>query len=193
MRGLRSLLTLVLMAGALVAPCQLGENISILRPMESQLASLCYLFQGLPDYVVGDEFAYESREAQECEKYLVKLLDAPKPYQRDLRGAAAFLATRIYTDGKGKDYLLLSDHDALKFSGQLIYGESKSFSLKDRLLRDAIVSYLDLTRGRTNALSHWLKSEKGMNSVRGNVKKRLAKVIVTRNVENDWQSPAAYR
>lgn len=193
MRALPSLLTLVPIAGALVAPCQLGENLSVLHPMESQLASLCYLFQGLPDYVFGTEFAYDSREAQECEKYLVKLLDAPKPYQRDLRVAAAFLASRIYTDGKGKVHLLLSDHDAEKYSVQLIYGESKSFSRKDRLLRDAIVSYLDLTRGRTDAQARWLKSEKGMNTVRGNVKKLLAKVIVTRKIENDWQSPAAYR
>lgn len=193
MRTLRWFLTLGLVAGALVAPCQFFGHPSVLHPMESQLASLSYLFQGLPSGVVGTQFTYETREAQECEKYLAQLLDAPKPYQKDLREAATFLASRIYTDSKAqRDYLLLSDHDALKFSAQLIYGESKSFSLKDRLLRDAIVSYLDLTRGRTTAQSTWLKSGKGLNTVRGNVARLLAKVIVTRKVENDWRSPAAY-
>ncbi|MBC8066135.1 MAG: hypothetical protein H7Y17_14985 [Chlorobia bacterium] len=193
MRTLPSLLTLVLMAGTAIAQFPFAKNVSVLHPMESQLASLCHLFQGLPTRVIGVEFEYETREAQECEKYLAQLLDAPKPHQRDLREAAAFLATRIYVDDNGKEYLLLSDHDALKFEVLLIYGESKSFSLKDRLLRDAIISYMQLPRDRTYAQARWLKSEKGVNTVRGNVKKHLAKVIVTRRVENDWRSPAAYR
>lgn len=173
---------------------QIGENRSVLHPMESQLASLCFLFQGLPTGVMGTEFVYDTREAQECEQYLAKLLDAPQPYQKELREAAAFLASRIYTDGKGeKHYLLLTEHDAGKISIQLIFGESKSFSLKDRLLRDAIVSYLDLTRDRPTALSGWPKSEKGIDTVRGNVTKLLEEVIVTRKVENDWRSPAVYR
>lgn len=193
MRALPSLLMLALMAGALVAKGQFGKNASVLRPMESQLASLCFLFQGLPTQVEFVIFTYETREAQECEQYLAKLMDAPQPHQKDLREAAAFLSTRIYTNAKGSVYLLLSDHDALKFSGQLIYGDSKAFSLKDRLLREAIVSYLDLTRGRATALSRWQKSESGISAVGSNVKWLLAKIIVTRKVENDWRSPAAYR
>ncbi len=192
MRTLPSLLTLVLIAATCVAPCQTwNEYRSVLRPMESQLASLCYLFQGLPTGVYGLDFGYDTQEPSDCEKYLVKLLDAPKPYQIDLRESAVFLASRVYTDGKGKDYLLLSDHDALRFS--LYYGDMKSFTIKDRLLRDAINCYMRLPRSRKDAQTIWLESEKGVNSVRGNVKKLLAKIIVTRTLGNDWLSPAAYR
>lgn len=193
MRILPSLLSLVLMAGTAIAQFPFAKNVSVLHPQESQLASLCHLFQGLPTRVIGVEFEYETREAQECEKYLAQLLDSPKPYQKDLREVAAFLATRIYVDDKGKEYLLISDHDAQKFSVRLIYGKSKSFSSKDRLLRDALLSYLDLPRDRTYAQARWLKSDKGVNTVRGNVKKHLAEITVTRKVENDWRSPAAYR
>src|SRR5687768_18426355 len=100
MRTLRSLLALVFTAGAMIAPCQWGHA-SVLHPMESELASLCYLFQGLPTGVMGVTFTYETQEAQECEKYLAKLLDTTKPYQKELREAAAFLASRTYMDEKG--------------------------------------------------------------------------------------------
>jgi hypothetical protein len=166
---------------------------SELRPFESDLATLCYLFHGRPSGVVGTTFVYDTREEQDCEKYLVQLLDAPKPYQRVLRDAAMFVVTRIYWAERGKEYFLATASHASQYQAKLQVWKSSSITPKDQLLRTVLISYLKLPSGRSNAQAYWLKSKSEVNSVRANVKKVLAKLVATQRAEDHWKTPGVYR
>jgi hypothetical protein len=161
--------------------------------MESDLAALCWLYQGLPNGVIGSSFVYAKRESQDCEAYLVNLIDAPKPRQKALRDVAVFLARRVYRDNRENECLVLDDSDALRLTAMLRLMKSDSLALKDRLLRDAIACYLELSKDRAMAQNRWLKSENGINAVRANVKKVLAKLVITRKVETGWIKLGIYR
>lgn len=173
-----------------------GEYISKLHPGESKLASLCFLFHGLPQGVFGSRFEYDTEEQLRDEVYMAGILEAPTKSQIVLHDCAEFVASRMYVDGKGKPYLLLGANDAWFYTDSLQSDHTSKSSIRDVLLREALLTYLSLDDYPMRRLpkSLWPPSKDASRElVRKNVL-RLCKVLtLTNQLHADWTHPGPWR
>lgn len=186
------LLALVVSMSGAVAQ-RLNTFESKLKPHESDIASLCFLFQGLPSKVQGTSFHYDIGTDLEHEKYLSNLLRSPNESQTVLRDCAVFLSSRTYLGQDLQPYLLLARRDSVQRLGQLGVASDPRWTWQDALLCESLQAYyrLGLTRRVENVT--WSSAEKRVYSVQKNVERLVGKIKVTNRIEESWFRPHAVR
>jgi hypothetical protein len=190
-------LTLALLVVSSQSPPEpwLGCYFSSLRPGTSQLGSLCFLFQGFPDAVLGVQFGYYDKDRRSLETYLKNLLERPANHQLSLKESAEFLASRTYVDDPGRRvYIVLTRSDALKRYHWRYDQQKGRFSNLDRLLLRTLDTYYELTRGPEEAKYPWPKPTDRFESlVKKNLDSVVTRLTVVKSIDESWRHPGIYR
>lgn len=84
---------------------------SKLHPQASELASISYLFQGLPTEVHGTLFRYDDEHKWQLECYLNSLLNSHSKEQQLLAESIRFLSRCVFLDKENKPVLVIKASD----------------------------------------------------------------------------------
>lgn len=166
---------------------------SHLSPHPSALASLSYLYQGFPENVIGLSFTYADPAGLRHERYLSRLLANASEEPRPLLAAATFLANRLYVDKANKPHLAIGLYDARNYWCLLRYQEDGLRDQEDLLLRQALMTYLELRIDRSEALADLSSSKLRDDRVFRNVREVASQISTSNEIDDSWESPFPVR
>ncbi|MEQ1822040.1 MAG: hypothetical protein ABL949_06005 [Fimbriimonadaceae bacterium] len=190
----------VIAAGGLTGqkPATTFHTSNRLRPMASDLASSCYLFQGLPDGVVGTKFAYSSREHLRGEDALDFVLKQTSGKGKiGMPEALKRVCRSIYLDRNQRPFLILTDTDRKKFVSALDGPARKGrWTIEEELLRLSLLHYLEWnesTRPRSRLKQIHAIKGKLADVVAKNVEAVSSRLSIGHKVGQGWEHPYVAR
>lgn len=160
----------------------------------SELATLCYAFQGMPDTSIDLEYFYPSHEHLKFEDYLFRILNHPSQKERPLSEMLSIMATNFYVDAKGKPILVTSASEANRFVGILTAFNSNDLTWQDKLAVQMLNAYYSKAQSqkRSTVCSHNLNDRRGQ-AVKINVQSIEKCLVIAESPDPNWSHPRLSR
>lgn len=165
------------------------ETFSSLHPGQSDLVTVSYLVQGLPNAVFGTLFCYDNPEAKIWEDLLSHLLVRPSvDGKKDIPCALRYLANRTYTTADNTAVIVIKGNERVVYTGGL-QTELKSDDLTatGRTLANALIRYFAPTRSKRNG------DEVSDPIISNNVAEVLKSVVITTKTPKGAKRFGIYR